>query len=96
VEDSQSQATSQQSQHSSHQTSQSIDSAEQIEVDFKSLNAKTKRSLDDESDAVRVISSLQKLVLDVDAKFSKLQAPSIDADERFVRSDLIKQKHRNL
>lgn len=62
--------------------SQSIDSAEEIEVDFKSLNAKTKRSLEEETDAAKVVSGLQKLVLEVEAKFSKLQAPAIDANER--------------
>ncbi|KAI6170478.1 Structural maintenance of chromosomes protein [Aphelenchoides bicaudatus] len=79
VDDSQSQSTSQ-AQSSQH--SQSIDSAEQIEVDFKTLNAKTKRSLEEETDAAKVVSGLQKLVLEVEAKFNKLQAPANDANER--------------
>lgn len=74
-------ASQSQSQSGSQQTD-SLSTADEIEVDFRSLSAKTRRLLEDEQATVKLVAGLEKAVREAEERFGRLQAPSADAKER--------------
>ncbi|KAI6215832.1 hypothetical protein M3Y94_00430900 [Aphelenchoides besseyi] len=70
------------SQLPSSQQADSLTTAEEIEVDFRTLNSKTKRLLEDENETAKYVTQLEKAVKEIEEKFSKLQAPATDANQR--------------
>ncbi|KAI6215897.1 hypothetical protein M3Y94_00438600 [Aphelenchoides besseyi] len=70
------------SQSASSQQTDSLTTAEEIEVDFRTLNSKTKRLLEDENETATYVTQLEKAVKEIEGKFSKLQAPATDANQR--------------